>query len=301
MLGGLLLGILIMGIFWPERIAKLKDGTEPIVKVDGKVITADDLYGELKNSSGLSSLLSLIDHEILDDMYDVEEEANEYAKSQSEYYYSIYESYYGYTKEQFLEAYGYANEDLFFEFLKNEYLEKKYYEEYLEKKLTDEEIQKFYDKKVFGPKRVYIFSSTDEKNDLESVRDSLKKGASYDDILKKYSKITSNDLGMLTYDVISEYSDAFKEALYTLQKGEYTKVLNDDSYGSFVLYVTETQDKPSYDEALENVKKLMTEELDASDEKLHYQAFIELRDEKGIKFSDTGLEKEYNDYKKQYK
>ena len=39
--GGVLVTILVVILIWPERIAKLKDGTEPVVKIDGMTINAE--------------------------------------------------------------------------------------------------------------------------------------------------------------------------------------------------------------------------------------------------------------------
>ena len=47
--GGVLVTILVVILIWPERIAKLKDGTEPVVKIDGMTINAETLYENMKD------------------------------------------------------------------------------------------------------------------------------------------------------------------------------------------------------------------------------------------------------------
>ena len=41
---GLVVGVLVMYIFWPKRIAKLENGEEVSITVKDKTITADSLY-----------------------------------------------------------------------------------------------------------------------------------------------------------------------------------------------------------------------------------------------------------------
>ena len=47
---GILIGILVMLIFWPERIAELKDKEQVAITVDGKNITADSIYKGMKTT-----------------------------------------------------------------------------------------------------------------------------------------------------------------------------------------------------------------------------------------------------------
>ena len=46
--GFLLATLLFRCILWPDRIATLKDGTQPIATLEKKTITADDLYTSMK-------------------------------------------------------------------------------------------------------------------------------------------------------------------------------------------------------------------------------------------------------------
>ncbi|UKI27268.1 MAG: hypothetical protein L6V91_00955 [Bacilli bacterium] len=46
--GGILITILVVIIIWPDRIATLKDGTQPVAEIDNYTVTADDLYEDMK-------------------------------------------------------------------------------------------------------------------------------------------------------------------------------------------------------------------------------------------------------------
>ena len=52
--GGVLATLLVVILIWPDRIAKLEDGTEPVAEIDGLVVTADDLYEDMKQIYSIS-------------------------------------------------------------------------------------------------------------------------------------------------------------------------------------------------------------------------------------------------------
>lgn len=298
---GLGIGIVIMLIIWPDRIAKLKDGSEVIVSVKGKSFTADDLYTELKTSGGLDALVNLMDQYILYDKYDLDKEADKFAKEQAEQIYTNYETYYGYTKEQFLSANGFTSEDEFLGYLKDEYYYQEYYDEYTESLIKDDEINDFYKDEVFGNKDIYIFSATTEDNDLEKVRKYLKKGKTLEQIKKKYSSVTADSYEKVTFKDASTYSQTVIDELKTLEKGEYSEVFEDTKYGYVVVYVVDEEEKAKLEDVKEGILELLVDEKQASDSKIYYQAFIALREEYGIKFKDTGFKEKYEEQIKQYK
>ena len=88
--GGILLTILVVIIIWPDRIATLKDGTQPVAEIDGYTLTADILYEDMKEVYSISSLLDKIDNKILEEKYPETEEMNDELKEEAENYYNIY-------------------------------------------------------------------------------------------------------------------------------------------------------------------------------------------------------------------
>ena len=67
--GGILITVLVVVIIWPDRIATLKDGTQPVAEIDGYTVTANDLYEDMKDVYSISSLLDKIDNKILEEKY----------------------------------------------------------------------------------------------------------------------------------------------------------------------------------------------------------------------------------------
>ena len=89
---GLVVGVLVMYIFWPKRIAKLENGEEVSITVKDKTITADSLYSGLKLKYGASEIVQQVDKIILDEKYELTESDLEEINESKENYYSTYES-----------------------------------------------------------------------------------------------------------------------------------------------------------------------------------------------------------------
>ena len=291
---GVAIGCVTMLVLSPVTSAKLSNGEQVIVELKNGDITAEDLFEELKRTGGLSALINLMDNSILNDKYDLDKEAADYAKTQAQSYYTMYESYYGYTKEQFLEANGFATEEAFLDYLENEFLYNRYYEDYLKSIVTEKDIQDYYKKEVFGAKKVYVFSSTEKKHSLESVRKELKKGTKASKIEKKFKDVVINELE-IDFTTVANYSDTFVTTLKGLEANKYSKVFADDTYGNVVLYVTEVKETPELKDVEDKIIEVISAKLDAEDDTLYYKAYQELREAYGMKFYDDLLEKEYND------
>lgn len=301
LLVGLVIGILVMYILWPDRVAKLASGEEVIVEVKGKQFTADELYDKLKESNGIDQLVDMVDNYILHEKYDFKEEAEKFAKEQSETIYTTYQNYYGYTKEDFLGANGFDSEKDFLEYLNNEYYYEQYYKEYVTSTLTDKEIEEYYKSNVFGEKQVYIFSANTEENDLENVRKYLKKGKTFEQIKKKYPKVIATTVDSLKYTDTDSYSETVLSQVASTKKGKYTKVFQDDVLGYVVLYVVDEKETPKLEDVKDQVISLLVSKKQSGDEKLYYQAFIQLRKDYDIKFIDTVIEDSYKKLIKNYK
>lgn len=289
---GLGLGVTIMLNAWPDRIATLRDGSQNVAEIKGKTYTADDYYKILKNNDSTNLLIDSIDYYILKDKYDLEEEATKYANEQSKTIYESYKNYYGYTKEQFLSGNGFDSEEEFLDYLKKEHYYKHHYDLYTKNTIKEEDLNKYYKDKVFGDKKVYIFSSTEDNKDLENIVKDLKKNPDFKAISSKYSKVSSNEI-TVTYKDSETYSALVVDTVRKTKKGKVSEVITDSKYGKFVIYVLEEGKKQSFKATKNDLMDILVSEKQSNDEKLYYKAFIELRNEYNLKFNDTKLEKSY--------
>ena len=309
--GFLLATLLFRCILWPDRIATLKDGTQPIATLNKKTITADDLYENMKSYYSVNVLLNEIDDIILSKKYKETDEMNEEIKSTAEYYYSMYEKQAGYTKEQFLSEYGFASEDSFLDNLRLDYRRNKYYEEYVLSLITDKEVEKYYKDDVFGDvdsKHILVSVAKDGEKGLSDeeakklaneIIKKLDSGTSWDDVVKEYKdQITSEDLGYNAFNASLE--SAYLKECKDLKVGTYSKSPVLTSYGYHIVYKKAQKDKPELDSVKDDVKDILAKEKKENDTNLYYKALIKLRADSKLEFNDTKLKDEYKAYVNKY-
>ncbi|HPZ23452.1 MAG TPA: peptidyl-prolyl cis-trans isomerase [Bacilli bacterium] len=297
---GLVIGLIIMGIIWPKESAKLSDGSNVVVEAGDVQISADQYFKKLKDNDNLKYLLRMLDLSLTKEIYtDADSDASDYATKQYTSSYNLY-SQYGYSETQFLSMAGYSSKDAFLDYLKDDYYLQKYEDDYVSTLISDSDVQTYYDENAFGPKRLYIFSSTTSSTDLESVRTALKAGKSVSDIKSTYTNVVVNDMSTVYFTDLGNYSSSMTSYIKTLGKGEYTKVFSDDTYGYVVLYVSEVGDKPTFDDSKDNIRSALVTQMETSDSNMMYEAMIHLQTENNIKFADDDIESAYKTYVKTY-
>ncbi len=309
---GVLVSVIAAMLLWPERIATLKNGEEPVVKVGKNTYTADNLYTRMKEYYNVSQLLNQIDSDLLTELYPEDKEMTKEVKENAEYYINMYKEYYGYTEEQFLSSNGFNNYNEFIEYLKIDNRRKKYLDDYVKKNLSDKEIETYYNKNVYGDincQHILVETAEDSKDKLkdedgkklaEEIIGKINDGTSWDDIKKEYKdKITFEDLGYQSWD--SDLEDSFKTALKELDDNSFSKVPVKTSYGYHIIYRLDQKEAPTLKKAKKKIVSNLVSEKKAADQNLQYKALISLYNENKIKFYDTDMEAKYDTYKKQYK
>ena len=309
--GGILITVLVVVIIWPDRIATLKDGTQPVAEIDGYTVTANDLYEDMKDVYSISSLLDKIDNKILVEKYPETDEMNDELKQQAESYYSAYKQYYKMDKETFLSNNGFGSEKAFLEYLRLQYRRNKYAEDYIKTLISDKEVEKYYKDKVYGDintKHILVkvdSSAIDEDKkkaeDLaKEIISKLNNGKSFDDVKEEYKdQITYEELGYKSYNANLE--SAYMEAMQKLENNSYSKEPVKTSYGYHVIYRIDQKEKPALEDVKEEIIDSLVSEKKSEDKNISYVALDKMREESGLKFSDTVLEKKYNTYMSQYK
>ena len=299
--------------------AKLKNGEELVAKVDGYKVTADTLYKAMVDKYGVETLINSIDHELLDTKYktdDTEKSAidNQIAKIKQTY---------GDNEDTFLsvikQLYGCETEEEFRDLLSLDYKRDLAIQDYVaEKVVTDEEVDEYYNTKVIGEitaSHILIKPDTsddaseDEKSaaeekalkKAESIIQKLKDGEDFAKLAKKYSddKATANDGGKLgTFNRSDNYDENFVAAAAQLKKGKYTTEPVKTKYGYEIILKTDEKDKAKKDDVKDEIRQDLAKEKINSDTSTatYYQRLKDFRESKGLKFSDSSLEKKYNEY-----
>ena len=309
--GGILITVLVVVIIWPDRIATLKDGTQPVAEIDGYTVTANDLYEDMKDVYSISSLLDKIDNKILVEKYPETDEMNDELKQQAESYYSAYKQYYKMDKETFLSNNGFGSEKAFLEYLRLQYRRNKYAEDYIKTLISDKKVEKYYEDKVYGDintKHILVkvdssASDEDKKKAEDLAKEIISKlndGKSFDDVKEEYKdQITYEELGYKSYNANLE--SAYMEAMQKLENNSYSKEPVKTSYGYHVIYRIDQKEKPALEDVKEEIIDSLVSEKKSEDKNISYVALDKMREESGLKFSDTVLEKKYNTYMSQYK
>lgn len=309
-IGGVLATILVVILIWPDRIAKLENGLEPVASIDGLTVTAEDLYEDMKEIYSVSNLLDIIDNKILEEKYPETDEMNTELNDQAENYYNMYNQYYGYSKEQFLTKNGFGSERAFIEYLRLQYRRTQYTDDYIKGQITDKEIEKYYEDKVYGDintKHILVKVSSsateEEKKEAENLAKEiitkLNEGKSFDEVKDEYKdKITYEELGYKAYNASLE--SAYMEAMQKLENNSYTKEPVKTSYGYHVIYRIDQKEKPTLEDVKEEIITSLVSEHKSEDTSVQYKALEKMREDAQLKFTDTVLEKKYETYKSQY-
>ena len=309
--GGVLATILVVIIIWPDRIATLEDGTQPVAEIEGYTLVADELYEDMKKIYSISSLLDKIDNKILVEKYPETDEMKDEVKKEAENYYNIYESYYGQKKEEFLFNNGFGSESAFLEYLTLQYRRNEYVEDYTKSLVKEEEIEKYYNDEVYGDintkhmlVKVDSSATDDEKKEAENLAkeiiSKLNEGKTFDEVKEEYKdKITYEELGYKAYNASLE--SAYMTEMKNLSIESYSKTPVKTSYGYHVVYRIDQKEKPALEDVKEEVIQTLADKIAAEDKNIYYTSLDKMRNDNGFMFHDTVIEEKYNTYMSQFK
>src|SRR5574344_1751840 len=292
---------IIIAIFTPDKIATLANGEQVIVKIGDDSITADELYTDMKEYYSVSVLLDKVDDKILTKLYPEDNDMKTSVNQTADYYVSMYETYYGYTEDQFLSSNGFADRDAFIKYLTLDYRRNQYYTDYVKGLITDDEINDYYENSVYGDiSTKYISVSTSSSSDTalalaNEIIEKLNNGASYDDIVSEYGdKISSEDEGYISFD--NSLDSSYIEALKGLSNNTYTTtpVQGDSDYK--IIFRGDQKEKAAEEDVKDKIiSKLVTTKKNA-DSTLYYKALVNMRKENGVVFEDDDLSTKYDAY-----
>ena len=293
------------------KIATLKNGEEVVAKLNGKSITAEQLYDELKSQGGASVLTNMIDEYIVNKEVKTDDDAKSYADSQLNSYKQSYKSY-GQDFSAALKSAGYSGEDDFKDALITEYKKQVVTENYVKDELTDSEIEKYYDDNIFGDIEArHILISPNTKDDMsdeekeeaekkakkeaENIIKKLDKGEKFADLAKEYSddEGTASKGGKLTV-TYGSVVDEFWEGCTELKDGEYSKEPVKSEYGYHIIYRIKQKEKPELKEVRDDVIDKLVEEKMNNDSTLQTKALMALRKKYNLEISDDELKKSYD-------
>lgn len=319
----LLLPILCVGLLLTgcgaKTIPTLEDGKEVIAQLEGKDITVEELYEELKSQGGYTVLIELIDKYIANEEYPENEDALEYADAEIATLKAQYEAY-GQDFDAALESSMYKTIDKFKEVLALDYKKNKVVEDYVASTVTDKDIEKYYNNEIEGAMNVHYIliqpettdDMTDEQkteaenkalNEAKEVIKKLKDGEDFEELAKEHSddKTTAPEGGLYEGFEKDEVVSEFWNAAVALKDGKYTTEPVKSVYGYFVILRDSQDEKPKLEDVEDDIIDTLVSEKLAADEKLNSKAWVEVRKNYGLDIIDSDILDDYNKTIKEYK
>ena len=299
-----------------KQIPKLENGQEAVVSLNnGKSISTNDLYEELKEKYALNTLLTMVDTKILDEKYETDSDAKDYAKNNVEtselYYTNYYNTMYS-TYESFIsDNYGVTTKDELTDYFILRYKRNLAIKDYAKSLVTEGEIKDYYDDELIGDMEAsHILITADyekeeekadaEEKALKTAKEIIAKldaGEDFAKLAKEYSKDGSaengGDLGRFGHgDMVEE----FETAAYKLEVGKYTKEPVKTKYGYHIILKAKEYDKPELDSVKDEIIETLATRKLTEDTTLQVTALDELRTDNGMVIEDSTLETQYNNY-----
>lgn len=288
--------------------AKLSDGT--VVSMKGnETISIDSLYNEMKDQYAISTLVDMIDTNILNKEYpDSTAKKENYINSNIEGLKANYE-----TDNEFLQAikyyYGANSEEEFKEYLGLNYLRNLAVDDYAKSLVKEKEIAKYYKSEVVGDiKCSHILISIEDGKDAEALAKAkslikkLKASKDVPTLFATLAKENSDDTGSATsggdlgwFNKGEMYAE-FETAAYALKKGEFTTTPIKTDVGYHIILKTGTKAKASLEDSKDSIISTLADKKLAANKAIQLDALTNLRKKYEVKIEDTNLSTQYNTY-----
>ena len=267
-----------------SKIPKLSNGDEAVVTLkDGQMISANDLYNEMKDDYALEALVNMVDKKILEDKY---KDQLDDAKRTTDTYMSQLESIYGDSLEETIQSQTkFSSKEAFKDSVYVSNLRNLAILDYCKDQVPDKDVKAYYKDKIVGDiKLSHILITpavTDAMTDTEKSKatsEAKEKAQMIINELKKVKKNEVNDkfselaaqysmdestkdnggsLGFINKKTLSSDYDELVSAGYKLKDGEYSASVITTELGYHVILRTESKEKAD----LETVKDEILEEL----------------------------------------
>ena len=303
-----------------KTIPKLKDGSEAVVTLKKGNISANELYSEIKDTYGLSTLVNMIDKTILEKEYkDDLEDAKSSAKTQIDQIKSQYGDNALSAVQQFT---GCSTMEAYEDYIYIAFLQNLAVEDYAKDQIKDSDIEKYYNENIYGDIKVSQILITPEVKDDMSDEDKtkaeekakkeaeklIKKLDDAEDVSKTFKELAKKnsddeatnenggDLGYINTDTLSSDYDGFADAAYKLNDGEYTKEPVKTSIGYHIILRVKSKEKAKLEDVKDKIIETLSNELISNDATTSINALQDIRKKYDMEIKDSELNKQYSNY-----
>ena len=303
---GIIIGIVLMYLLGliPAIGNKIGTANKVVAKSKAGIVTEQTLYTEMKKTYPISYLLELIDKPILEKKYNLTQEQKDEIEENIE---SILERYsnYGYTEEDFYEENGFESKEDFVNYMQLDYRRNLYCIDYFKTLIPSDKIKNYYDNnEIYGTiktKHILVEISTNvtDAQALATANEIIAKldsGTSFDDVADEYSDKAISEVVKFNSFEAASYAKEYVNASKSLEAGSYTKEAVKTDYGYHIIYCISKEEKPTLEEAENDIVEYLAQDLESEDPYIRYKALIKLREDNKVKFEDEKYEEEYKKY-----
>lgn len=294
-----------------NKIPQLPNGEELVAKINGRDITASEVYKELKKQMGVSAVVNIIDDFIADKEIETDDDIKDNANLQLDQTKMEFEN----AGENFNEAlanYGFDGEKDYLNILILDQKKNKVVQNYYKDLITEEEINNYYENDVYGDMDVrHILIIPEEKDNEEDQKEAnnkalkkaedliknLNEGADFEKLAKENSddEGSAEDGGLIKNVTKDKYISEFFEASLELEKGKYTKTPVKSSFGYHIILKVEQKNKPTLEEAKNIIiDDLINIKIQEQGENASNIAWMEIRKKYNLEFFDNDIKRVYN-------
>lgn len=312
--------VLTLALTGCGKVPKLSNGDEAIVSFEnGHMISANDLYENMKNNYALSSLINLVDSYIFETEFkDYIDDARAYAENAA----AGFKAQYGDQTELVLMNYGFSDLDAYEDYVYNNEMRDHVVDEYAKLQITDEQVEKYYNDVLKGDvelSHILITSdvkdgaTSDEKTEAENkakdtVKEIIEKLKEADDVektfkelAKEYSKDEATkdnggSLGKITYGDLSKEYDELLDNAYRLKDGAFSTDVITTELGYHVILKTKTYEKEELSKVKDEILKELGDDYRSEHSDTSVLALQHYRQEYGMNIEDDTVKKQYTTY-----
>lgn len=304
-----------------KTIPTLTNGDQAIVSFEnGDMISANDLYNEIKDKYALQALIQMIDIKLLEKEYPNEvENKKKTAEAQVK---AMQEQYGKDTFVQLLQNYGFSTIEAYQESLYVNGLQNLAILDYGKSKVTDKEMQTYYNESIYGDILIdHILITSDVKDSMtteektaaenkakdqvksliEELKKSDKPKEKFAELAKQYSKDDSTkekggSLGYINTGSLSSQYDEIVKVANGLKDNTYSTEVITTELGYHVIFRESQKEKASFDDTKESIKKTLAEKKLDADNTMSITALQELRRKYKMEIVDSEIQKQYGNY-----
>lgn len=294
--------------------AKLEDGKELVLKLDGLNLTANGFYDKLRDAVGINVLVETVDKTIVDSKYPTTATITSQINASIAGYKEQYD-------DQYLEVINYYSGTNFttdaqlFEYIETNYKRELLIDDYAKSIITDEEITTYYNEKAIGDMRakhiLIVPDVTDtmtatEKtaaetaalNKAKELIVELNDGADFEELAKEHSgdSGSASNGGDVGYFNRGDMVDEFEDATVALEVGKYTTTPVKSEFGYHIILKTEQLEKGTLETLKEEIKSILATEKKDTIANIYAFAIEQAMEEFNLEIYDTEMKNLYENY-----